>query len=92
MLVYFIVLFVIGWSINILTYRLIKKNNFRIEKTSYGMGYTVKELFQLYGQSNSFQTSKQITILIKLTRWSKILFWIYTSIFILLWILITVKK
>jgi hypothetical protein len=68
MIAYFIVLFILGWTLSFMTYRLMKRNNFKIEKKSYKFGYTIKELSQLYGQSNSRQTSNKIAILIKLTN------------------------
>jgi len=55
------------------------------------MGYTVKELSQLYKQSNSMQTAKEITKLIKFIRWAKRLFILYASLFIIIWILTIIK-
>ena len=55
------------------------------------MGYTTKELSQLFDQSNSIQTSKQIVLLIKLTKLSKRLFWVFIAMFIGLWILSMIK-
>jgi hypothetical protein len=88
MSIYFFILFILGWTLNIATYRLIKKNKFVIKNTNYGIGYSIKELSQLYKQTDSFEISKQITTIVKLTRWSKRLWWIYASIFIALLILI----
>jgi branched-subunit amino acid ABC-type transport system permease component len=87
MIIYFFILLILGWTLNIATYRLLKKNKFIIKKTNYGIGYSIKELSQLYEQTNSFEISRQITTIVKLTRWSKRLWWIYASIFIVILIL-----
>ena len=57
-------------------YRLIKLENFRIEKKSPVIAYTTKELSQLYDQSSSETTNKKIDKLIKLTRAEKRI-WIF---------------
>lgn len=90
-IIFFLTLFFLGMVLNILIYRLIRKNNFVIERSSSRIGFTVKELTQLYTQSNSIETSNRITAIIKLTKVSHLLFWVYASLFILIWILTLIK-
>lgn len=64
------------------TYRILKVNDFQIERTSIRIAYTTKELSQLFKQTESKKLHTEIRRLILLNKISTWSWWIYLGIFL----------